>query len=201
MKKTWGEIKSEIINLGAERSETFAANPSCFIEAANRAISIVACYVRPVVEKITLDLSEMGEDRTFDIRAMAAEQKGRDCFIGYIKEMPVMFAGSCRSPEYRVTPDNLLIIGAGQVGEIEVYYRLLPAVITAATPDETELELDYDAAGLIALLASFYVWADEDERKAVMFRNDYEDLKRQLTTTLEPAQGIARVYEAVSGNV
>lgn len=45
------------------------------------------------------------------------------------------------------------------------------------------------------MLASFYLWQDEDERKAVRYRNDYEDLKAQLLTSRAGA-AVARVVDA-----
>ena len=51
MYKTWGEIKSEIINLGFEQSNAYAENPKSCIEAVNRAMTIVAAFVRRTPER------------------------------------------------------------------------------------------------------------------------------------------------------
>ena len=55
-------------------------------------------------------------------------------------------------------------------------------VLTADTTDDYELNLPDKLVYLIPLLASYYIWLDDDERKAVMYRNEYEDLKEQITT-------------------
>ncbi len=70
----------------------------------------------------------------------------------------------------------------------EAYFKFLDPewempekdVLTADTPDEYELKLPDKLVFLTPLLASYYVWLDDDERKAVMYRNEYEDLKEQL---------------------
>ena len=67
--------------------------------------------------------------------------------------------------------------------------------MTDQTPDGYELEFEADAAELIPLLASFYLWQDEDERKAVRYRNDYEDLKAQLLAS-RAGTAAARVVDA-----
>lgn len=52
--------------------------------------------------------------------------------------------------------------------------------MTAQTGDGEELGLSYEAGLLVPLLAAFYVWEDEDERKALLYRNDYEDLRAAI---------------------
>ena len=42
------------------------------------------------------------------------------------------------------------------------------------------MELDFDVQPLLPLLASYYIWLDDDERKSVMYQNMYEDLKGQI---------------------
>lgn len=52
--------------------------------------------------------------------------------------------------------------------------------ITKDTKDDFEIELPDMVWSLIPLLASYYVWLDDDERKAVYHMNDYEGLKEEL---------------------
>lgn len=73
MYKTWGEIKSEIINLGFEQSNAYAENPKSCIEAVNRAMTIVAAFVRPLIGHYVIELEDTGAEQRFDIRALTAE--------------------------------------------------------------------------------------------------------------------------------
>ena len=53
-------------------------------------------------------------------------------------------------------------------------------VLSADTPDDYVLKLPDKIVFLLPLLASYYIWLDDDERKAVTYRNEYEDLKEQI---------------------
>ncbi len=57
----------------------------------------------------------------------------------------------------------------------------MPPAVTAVTPDDTPLALSDEAAAVVPLLAAFYVFEDEDERKAVRWREDAYDLMAQFT--------------------
>lgn len=61
-----------------------------------------------------------------------------------------------------------------------VRYKVVPKLVTITTPEDEEVELDTDTHTLIPLLASFYIWLDDDERKATMYFNDYESKARTL---------------------
>ncbi len=53
-------------------------------------------------------------------------------------------------------------------------------VLSADTPDDYKLNLPDKLVFLVPLLASYYIWLDDDERKAITYRNEYEDLKAQI---------------------
>lgn len=65
-------------------------------------------------------------------------------------------------------------------GTIVVECELIPPKITRDTPNETEIPLDNDLHVLIPLLASYYIWLDDEERKAVMYFNKYEELRDKI---------------------
>jgi hypothetical protein len=54
-------------------------------------------------------------------------------------------------------------------------------VLTEDTADDYELKLPDKLVHLVPLLASHYIWLDDDERKAYMYRNEFEDQKEQIT--------------------
>ena len=53
-------------------------------------------------------------------------------------------------------------------------------VLTIDTTDDYEFNLPDKLVFLVPLLASYYIWLDDDERKAITYRNEYEDLKEQI---------------------
>lgn len=74
------------------------------------------------------------------------------------------------------------------VSNIEGYFKFedeewtLPKAvpITTDTADNHVMELPDKVTDLAPLLAAYYVWLDDDERKAVYYYNQYEDLKNQI---------------------
>lgn len=55
-----------------------------------------------------------------------------------------------------------------------------PFVLDLESGDETEIDLPEKVMMLLPLLSAFYVWLDDDERKAVMYRNEYDELCNQI---------------------
>ena len=194
MYKTWGEIKSEIINLGFEQSNAYAENPKSCIEAVNRAMTIVAAFVRPLIGHYVIELEDTGAEQRFDIRALTAEG-GEPVFLCYVDRYPVALRNPRRAADYLLDNDDAILLQPGQSGPVDVWFKRVPRRVTEQTPDDYELEFEADAAELLPLLASFYLWQDEDERKAVRYRNDYEDLKAQLLASRAGAAA-ARVVDA-----
>lgn len=74
--------------------------------------------------------------------------------------------------------------------EIESYFKFkdpeweMPVIIpiTEDTTDEFEIQLPDKVRNLIYLLAAYFMWLDDDERKAIIYYNMYEDLKSQIFT-------------------
>lgn len=76
------------------------------------------------------------------------------------------------------------------LSRIESYFKfkdsdwVMPEIdsLTMNTPDDYVLKLPDKLVFLVPLLASYYIWLDDDERKAITYRNEYEDLKEQIFT-------------------
>ncbi len=68
--------------------------------------------------------------------------------------------------------------------------------ITSDTPDDFEIQLPRMVQPLIKLLASHYVWLDDDLTKATYYYNEYDDLMNQIkqacysTTRIVIGQGL-----------
>ncbi len=71
----------------------------------------------------------------------------------------------------------------------------LPPALSAVTPDDEPLALSDEAAAVVPLLAAFYVFEDEDERKAVRWREDAYDLMARFVAC---KRGKAEVLEGES---
>lgn len=71
----------------------------------------------------------------------------------------------------------------------------MPPLLTVASAEDTAVALSDEAAVAVPLLAAFYVYEDEDERKAVRWREDAYDLMRQFAAH---KRGFAEVKEGES---
>lgn len=55
-----------------------------------------------------------------------------------------------------------------------------PFELNFESGDETEIDLPSKVTMLLPLLSAYYIWLDDDERKAVMYYNQYDDLCNQI---------------------
>ena len=55
-----------------------------------------------------------------------------------------------------------------------------PFALSLESDDETEIDLPAKLTMLLPLLSAYYIWLDDDERKAVMYYNQYDDLCNQI---------------------
>lgn len=74
------------------------------------------------------------------------------------------------------------------VSRLQGYFKsqdekwVMPTItpFTSETPDDFELEIPKITHKLVPYLASYHVWLDDDERKAVYYYNMYESLKDEI---------------------
>lgn len=59
-----------------------------------------------------------------------------------------------------------------------------PNIITSQTNDSEVIALPNNVVQLVPLLASYYVWLDDDTVKATVYKNEYEDYKDSLINTM-----------------
>lgn len=81
---------------------------------------------------------------------------------------------------YDMEEDHVLVIDSAISEDFIVFYkeRILP--ITEDTLDEYNVQVVYPCEPLVALLAAHYVWLDDDERKAVMYWNEFDQLRQEI---------------------
>lgn len=64
-----------------------------------------------------------------------------------------------------------------------------PTKITADTDDEFEIDLPDKVIDLVPLMAAYFVWLDDDERKATMYWNIADQLRETLLADMTRPQG------------
>ena len=67
------------------------------------------------------------------------------------------------------------------VVEVDVYE---PSHITSDTDEMEEIDLPDMVCGIVPLMSAYFIWLDDDERKATMYWNNADDLKTQLLSAI-----------------
>lgn len=67
------------------------------------------------------------------------------------------------------------------VVEVDVYE---PSHITSDTSETEEIDLPEMVCGIVPLMSAYFIWLDDDERKATMYWNNADDLKTQLLSVI-----------------
>ena len=189
----YGELKKNLISKGfAEESdyEEFEELGYTF-DAINQAINEIN-DVFPIEAEYNFEIDES------DTGILSIDMGDRAGFIA-LGETPVWFEKEGEDiwrafTEYEVKMDRKIIIKVDDYdGSFRIYYYKLPTQITNSTPDTFELELPLIAHNLVPLLASYYLWLDDDERKATMYKNDYEEARAIALQRKKPSRAKVKV--------
>ena len=173
----YGELKKNLISKGfAEESdyEEFEELGYTY-DAINQAVNEIN-DVFPIEAEFDFDIDES------DTGIYTIDMGDRAGFIA-LAETPVWFEKDGEEiwrsfTEFEVKMDRKIIIKMDDYeGSFRIYYYKLPTQITSSTPNSFEFELPLVAHNLIPLLTAYYLWLDDDERKAIMYKNDYEEAR------------------------
>lgn len=183
----YGEIKHNIISLGfAEESDYEELEELGYTyDAINRAIREIQEHF-PYKAKYEFDIDET------DTGILYIDMADRDGFLTLV-DTPILFERSGEEiyrkfTEYEIEADHIIVMKADDYdGSFRIYYNKLCTQITPSTPDDFVPELPLAAHHLIPTCASYYLWLDDDERKAIQYKNDYdESLSYTLQKTNKP---------------
>ena len=161
----YGELKKEIVDLGFEEDAVLTETEyrRKIVSSVNRAIDIINTTGFPIIKSVMVEGEEM-----YDMPFIAPDFVD---FYGY----PKMTVNGVRTSftDFSIEAKRKLYTN-GNTSLMEVYYVAYPTRITESTPDDFEIELDKPALPLVPLLASYFIWLDDDERKATMYYNMYD---------------------------
>lgn len=175
--KTWGELKKDILSLGFEKDATYEKYEQIIITATNRAMTLICATVRPIKKVLQVEQAETTEH---NIPEMVNDYMG--LFL------PVKNSGTMDSaPSFETTSGKVMIHGSGK---FDIYYSAQPQKIDSGTAHTYTIPMDSDVVELLPLLAAYFIWLDDDERKAVMYWNNYEDLKMQILSMENKAKPV-----------
>lgn len=198
---TYQELINEIRDLGfSDDSEIEEfAEAGLLYSAINRAITRINLELYPIIEKYEFDISD--DDTGYLYITMTDID---DLFLDFA-DMPVLFERDganfyTKFGDYEIEADNTLVINADKnKGSFRVFYKVAHDTFTGKTSQlKEDLPLQLKVHHLVPLLASYYVWNEDDPTKAAQYLNLFESEKAELKE-----QALARKFKVrvVSGGL
>lgn len=194
-------IRQNLISLGfAEESdyEEFKELGYTY-DCINRAIATIQS-IFPQIAKYEFELDDS------DTGILYIDMTDRPGFLS-LAETPVLFEvnGSevfRKFGDYQVEMGHTIVMNAdAYAGSFRIYYNKACTEIDSTTPDSFEPELPKKVHHLIPLLAAYYLWLDDDERKAVQYYNNYEtELSQIIQNENMPKMRVVTEWGETRGN-
>ena len=196
---TYQELINEIRDLGfSDDSEIEEfAEAGLLYSAINRAITRINLELYPIIEKYEFDISD--DDTGYLYITMTDID---DLFLDFA-DTPVLFERDgadfyTKFADYEIEADNTLVINADKnKGSFRVFYKVAHDTFTGKTSQlKEDLPLQLKVHHLVPLLASYYVWNEDEPTKAAQYLNLFESEKAELKE-----QALARKFKVrvVSG--
>ena len=198
---TYQELINEIRDLGfSDDSEIEEfAEAGLLFSAINRAITRINLELYPIIEKYEFDISD--DDTGYLYITMTDID---DLFLDFA-DTPVLFERGgadfyTKFADYEIEADNTLVINADKhKGSFRVFYKVAHDTFTGKTSQlKEDLPLQLKVHHLVPLLASYYVWNEDEPTKAAQYLNLFESEKAELKE-----QALARKFKVrvVSGGL
>ena len=198
---TYQELINEIRDLGfSDDSEIEEfAEAGLLYSAINRAITRINLELYPIIEKYEFDISD--DDTGYLYITMTDID---DLFLDFA-DTPVLFERDgadfyTKFADYEIEADNTLVINADKnKGSCRVFYKVAHDTFTGKTSQlKEDLPLQLKVHHLVPLLASYYVWNEDEPTKAAQYLNLFESEKAELKE-----QALARKFKVrvVSGGL
>ena len=88
--------------------------------------------------------------------------------------------------DFTLEQGHVIVLNYALAGSFTIFYAKGIDSINVSTPDNFDIQIDYEVEHLVPLLASYHAWLDDDIQKATMYYNEYEqELNRILQSRAE----------------
>ena len=192
----YAEVRKQIQTLGYADLQDMTEFEDNVVNAVNLATRLISLTVRPIKRNFVVRLTDIDDEGN------PVYPKGEDGYITIdMTEHVDDFMGWDGNPYYlnadgRNFINDYFIKDETKIalrGDLPYYmltipYKKEPTPITGDTADDFEMEIDKILHPLLPLLATYYVWLDDDSTKATSYYNQYDDMKNQIlaNNTLKP---------------
>lgn len=189
----YGELRQNLISKGfAEEGDLQEFDELGYTyDAINQALDEISDYF-PVEAEFNFDIDES------DTGILLIDMADRKGFVAFAEDSPVWYEKDGEEiwrafTEYDIKKDREVVIKADDYeGSFRIYYYKEPTHVTTDTALDYAFDLPLICHKLIPLLTSYYLWLDDDERKAVMYKNDFQEAlsvalqkKKKATASVE----------------
>lgn len=197
----YGQIKQNLISLGfAEESDYQEFEELGYTyDAINRAIAQIQNQF-PQVAKYEFEVDET------DTGILYIDMSERQGFLS-LAETPVVFEADGEEVfrkfgDYYIEMGHNIVMKVNEYkGSFRIYYNKACTEVNQTTQNTFVPELPTKAHHLIPLLAAYYLWLDDDERKAVQYYNMYEtELSLLLQKENAPRMRVRTDWYEKTGN-
>lgn len=174
-----GTLKSQIQTLGFEEKATMEDSEYLGIinNGINRAMQMIAQEVAPVISEIEYAVDEeaviRGQMVEYDLNNIPEYEEN---YLG-IEKVIYKTDSEISMDEPFAEEGDTLYLPLKRDGVFTIRYKRRPAEVTIDSTDNDVVDMPAGVTNLIAPLAAYYIWLDDDTQKAQMYRNDYEQLK------------------------
>ena len=177
------DLMKEIRDLGFEEDQVFDEYADIIRSSITRACRLIATLVKAPVGSFELDLNDeevYSDTGKYDLTELTKDNNGNILFDSIDRIVVATDTVDKTFLDYDLEQDKILVLDPSLKEELTVFYnqRIIP--ITASTQDDFEVQVVYPCEPLVALLASHYVWLDDDERKAILYWNEFDQLRQEI---------------------
>ena len=183
---TYRELIDNIRDLGFSDDAEVSEFGELVINAINRAISEINVEFAHIKKKYEFDIDD-SDDGYLYIDMPSIDHN----FIDFVNH-PVAFESMGEETyrifsDYEIETDSTIVIDTSDLeGSFRVFYNAAHTPYTGdAELDDNQLELPLKAHHLVPLLASYYVWLEDEPVKAAQYYNLYEQKKAMYITDAE----------------
>lgn len=181
----YGELIENIKDLGFSDESEIEDFGSIIPNCINRAITEINLFVAPIIGTYQIEQDGDTEDLIYyDIEELTKDDDGNVKFLTFA-DTPVMYGDKVytRYNDFDIESGKILVIDGSVSGKFRVFYKKAHVPYTESSDSNSEIELPLKAHQLLPLLASYYIWLDDDQTKSVYYYNRYETLAADLQAT------------------
>ncbi len=176
------DFRKQIKNLGFEDNTAMSEYSELVLNALNRSLDIINTTVKPVVKSIEIiqDGTNTGVTR-YDLSTLCVDSDNNPDYESLYGTATRVYNNAYYPfRNYTLEQNKIILMDASIAGTFTFFYTPILKDITSATSDSYVIPIDHEVEQLLPLLTAYYVWLDDDERKAVMYYNQFDSLKQEI---------------------